>query len=178
MGLEDHSERRRGERITAQGLYRDPVRASPSHCVTASGLRWLRVMLLVPLPWAGRIWALPCLTAWCPSERSHQARGRTHVPLTDRARQRLLFVKRWLPQRAIVVGADSSDAAVELRHAVREAVAVVTRVRRAAALYAPAAVRQPGHMGRPRNKGPRLPTLPQVLEAPQTDWQQVQRAHW
>ena len=41
MGFDDHIERRRGERITAQGSYRDPVRSSPAHFVTASGLRWL-----------------------------------------------------------------------------------------------------------------------------------------
>lgn len=178
MGLDDHIERRRGERITAKGIYRDPVRSSHSHFVKASGLRWLSLMLLVPIPWAGRIWALPFLTVLCPSERYHQARGRTHVPLTDRARQMLLLVKRWLPQRTLVVVADSSYAALELLHAVREAVAVVTRLRLDAALYEPAAVRQPGQMGRPRKKGPRLPTLQQVLEAPKTDWQQVQIANW
>jgi hypothetical protein len=90
----------------------------------------------------------------------------------------LLLVKRWLPQRAIVVVADSSYAALELLHAVREAVVVVTRLRLDAARYEPAAVRQPGQMGRPRKKGPRLPTLQQVLEAPKTDWQQVQIANW
>ena len=178
MGLDDHIERRRGERITAKGIYRDPVRSSHAHFVKASGLRWLSLMLLVPIPWAGRIWALPFLTVLCPSERYHQARGRTHVPLTDRARQMLLLVKRWLPQRTLVVVADSSYAALELLHAVREAVAVVTRLRLDAALYEPAAVRQPGQMGRPRKKGPRLPTLQQVLAAPKTDWQQVQIANW
>jgi DDE superfamily endonuclease len=178
MGLDDHIERRRGERITAKGIYRDPVRSSHSHFVKASGLRWLSLMLLVPIPWAGRVWALPFLTALCPSERYHQARGRPHVTLTDRARQMLLLVRRWLPQRPIVVVADSSYAALELLQAVREAVTVVTRLRLDAALYEPAAVRQPRQMGRPRKKGQRLPTLQQVLEAPKTDWQRIKIAHW
>ena len=177
MGLDDHIERRRGERITAKGIYRDPVRSSHSHFVKASGLRWLSLMLLVPIPWAGRIWALPFLTVLCPSERYPQAQGRTHVPLTDRARQMLLLVKRWLPQRTLVVVADSSYAALELLHAVREAVAVVTRLRLDAALYEPAAVRQPGQMGRPRKKGPRLPTLPQVVEAPKGSGQIRAKMH-
>jgi DDE superfamily endonuclease len=178
MGLDDHIERRRGERITAKGIYRDPVRSSHSHFVKASGLRWLSLMLLVPIPWAGRIWALPFLTVLCPSERYHQARGRTHVSLTDRARQILLLVKRWLPQRAIVVVADSSYAALELLYAVREAVAVVTRLRLDAALYEPATVRQPGQMGRPRKKGKRLPTLQHVLTDPKTRWGRTQVEHW
>ena len=178
MGLDDHIERRRGERITAKGIYRDPVRSSHSHFVKASGLRWLSVMLLVPIPWAGRVWALPFVTALCPSERYHQDRGRQHVTLTDRARQMLRMVKRWLPQRAIVVVADSSYAALELLHAVREAVTVVTRLRLDAALYEPAITRQPRQMGRPRKKGKRLPTLQQVVEAPETEWQQVQVDNW
>lgn len=69
LGLDDTIERRRGKRISAKGIYRDPVRSSHGHFVKASGLRWLSLMLLVPIPWAGRIWALPFLTALAPSER-------------------------------------------------------------------------------------------------------------
>jgi len=50
MGLDDPIERRRGEKINAQGIYRDPVRSSHAHFVKASGLRWLSLMLLVPIP--------------------------------------------------------------------------------------------------------------------------------
>jgi hypothetical protein len=57
LGLDDTIERRRGKRITAMGIYRDPVRSSKGHFVKASGLRWLGLMLLVPVPWAGRVWA-------------------------------------------------------------------------------------------------------------------------
>src|SRR5919107_1268896 len=63
LGLDDTIERRRGKRISAKGIYRDPVRSSHGHFVKASGLRWLSLMLLVPIPWAGRVWALPFLTA-------------------------------------------------------------------------------------------------------------------
>src|SRR5918998_1644147 len=48
VGLDDTIERRRGKRITAKGIYRDPVRSSRGHFVKASGLRWLCVMLLAP----------------------------------------------------------------------------------------------------------------------------------
>ena len=41
MGIDDTLERRRGEKIKAKGIYRDPVRSSRSHVVKASGLRWL-----------------------------------------------------------------------------------------------------------------------------------------
>ena len=63
LGIDDTIERRRGKRIAAKGIYRDPVRSSKGHLVKASGLRWLSLMLPAPIPWAGRVWALPFLTA-------------------------------------------------------------------------------------------------------------------
>jgi len=178
MGLDDTIERRRGERIRAKGIYRDPVRSSHSHFVKASGLRWLSLMLLCEIPWAGRVWALPFLTCLCPSERYHKERGRNHQKLTERARQMLLLVKRWLPQREIVVVADSSFAALELLEAVRQQVCVITRLRFDAALYEPAPARQRGQNGRPRKKGARLPTLKQVLVDGATRWQAVTLERW
>ncbi len=73
IGIDDTLERRRGEKIKAKGIYRDPVRSSRSHVVKASGLRWLCAMVLAEIPWAGRVWALPVLTALCPSERYQTA---------------------------------------------------------------------------------------------------------
>src|SRR3954447_14604451 len=69
IGLDDTIERRWGAKIKARGIYRDPVRSSHGHFVKASGLRWLCVMLLAPVPWAGCIWALPFLTVLAPSEQ-------------------------------------------------------------------------------------------------------------
>src|ERR671921_569995 len=103
LGLDDTIERRRGKRIRAKGIYRDPVRSSKGHFVKASGLRWLGLMLLVPVPWAGRVWALPFLTTLAPSERYGRERGRRHKKLTGWARQLVLQARRWMPGRDIVL---------------------------------------------------------------------------
>jgi hypothetical protein len=79
FGLDDTIERRRGDQITAKGIYRDPVRSSHTHFVKVSGLRWLCCMVLTPLTWANRVWALPFLTVLCPSERFYAQRGRRHT---------------------------------------------------------------------------------------------------
>ena len=63
VGLDETLERRWGRRIAARGIHRDPVRSSHGHFVKASGLRWFSLMVLAPVPWASRIWALPFLTA-------------------------------------------------------------------------------------------------------------------
>jgi hypothetical protein len=75
IGLDDTLERRRGQQIKAKGIYRDPVRSSHSHMLKASGLRWLCAMVLVEIPWAQRVWALPFLTALCPSQRYISSEG-------------------------------------------------------------------------------------------------------
>jgi DDE superfamily endonuclease len=120
LGLDDTLERRRGAQSRAKGLYRDPVRSSQSQLVQASGWRWLRLMLLVPMPWAGRVWALPFLTVLAPSARDHQARGQRHKQLTDGARQMLLGVRRWVPERALVRVTASSFAVMTLRWRLRQ----------------------------------------------------------
>ena len=83
LGMDDTIERRRGKRIPAKGIYRDPVRSSHSHFVKASGLRWVSLMLLAPIPWAARTWALPFLTCLAPSERYMRKKRRRHKPVLD-----------------------------------------------------------------------------------------------
>ena len=181
VGIDETIERRRGAKIAAKGIYRDPVRSSHSHFVKASGLRWVCLMLLVPIPWAARTWALPFLTALAPSERYNREHGRCHKALTDWARQLLLVVRRWWPDRPLIAVADSTYAALDFLAACQSwshPVTVVTRLRLDAALYTPAPPRQPHQRGRPRLKGARLPTLAAVAAAPQTDWTPVTVADW
>ena len=179
LGIDDTIERRRGKCIAAKGIYRDPVRSSHGHFVKASGLRWLSLMLLAPIPWAGRVWALPFLTALAPSERYCQERGRQHKKLTDWARQLVLQARRWLPGCQLVVVGDSGFAALELLAALsRRGVACITRLRLDAALYDPAPPRLPGTNGRPPTKGKRLATLSEVLTDPATPWQCVTVTDW
>ena len=69
FGIDETIERRRGDKISAKGIYRDGVRSSKGHYVKASGLCWMCLMWLTPIPWAQRVWALPFLTALAPSVR-------------------------------------------------------------------------------------------------------------
>ena len=181
FGIDETIERRRGAEIAAKGIYRDAVRSSKSHFVKASGLRWVSLMLLAPIPWAGRVWALPFLTALAPSERYDAERARRHKTLPEWARQLLLVAHRWCPERAIVAVADSSYAALEFLAACRSwanPVTVVTRLRLDAALYEPAPPRQAGQAGRPRRKGTRLPTLATMATDSKTVWTGVTVADW
>jgi hypothetical protein len=114
LGLDETLERRYGKKISARGVYRDPVRSTHETFVKSSGLRWVCVMLLVEVPWALRVWALPFLSALAPSERYAAKRGRRHKKITEWAWQLLLVVRRWHPQREIVAVADRAYASLKL----------------------------------------------------------------
>jgi hypothetical protein len=178
FGIDETIERRRGQKIKAKGIYRDSVRSSKSHMVKCSGLRWINLMLLAPISWAQRIWALPFMTVLAPSERYNLQQGKRHKKLTDWARQMLLQLSRWLPNRLIIIVADSSYAVLELLDAVRPKVCLITRLRLDAALYEPLEPKPKGKRGPEGKKGARLPTLQQVVLDTQTKWTSVTIPQW
>lgn len=181
IGGDETIERRRGAKIKAKGIYRDPVRSSHSHFVKASGLRWVTLMLLALIPFAERLWALPFLTVLAPSERFYETSVRTHKTLTDVMRQALFQVRRWLPDRTLVFVADNSYAVIEFLWTMTQLanpLIMVVRFRMDAALYEPAPPRSLKVKGRPRKKGKRLPTLVAVAADPATVWTPHVMRHW
>ena len=181
IGIDETLERRRGAKIKAKGIYRDSARSSKSFFVKSSGLRWITMMLLVPIPWAGRVWALPFMTVLAPSERYDCERCRKHKKLTDLARQMIMQVRRWLPGRKVVVVGDSSYAVLQLLWScskLKEAVTLISRLRLDAQLYEFPPERKPGSNGRPRKKGDRLPTLKDILRDEHTKWTKVKVSRW
>jgi DDE superfamily endonuclease len=181
VGIDETLERRYGRKISARGVYRDPVRSTHENFVKSSGLRWVCVMLLVEIPWASRVWALPFLSALAPSERYAAQRGRRHEKITHWAWQMLLVLRRWYPKREIVAVTDRAYASLKLLSRCRsmsKPVTFITRLRLDAALYEPAPPRRPGQIGRPRLKGERLPNLSAVAENPKTVWEPTTIANW
>ena len=177
IGLDDTIERRWGPKISARGIYRDPVRSSKGHFVKASGLRWLSVMLLVRVPWADRIMALPFLTLLAPSKRFYTGKSRAPKTLLDWARQAALQIHLWLPDRYIVLVADSAFAAIEFLAAVRSHLCVVTRLRLDANLFAFPPQKRKGR-GRPPIKGKRLKKLSAILKDRKVRWQRCRVSLW
>jgi hypothetical protein len=78
VGIDETLERRYGKKISARGVYRDPVLSTHENFVKSSGPRWVCVMLLVEIPWASRVWALHFLCALAPSELYAAKRGKRH----------------------------------------------------------------------------------------------------
>ena len=187
FGIDEMIERRRGRKLSARAIYHDPTRSSAECFQKTSGLRWMSVHLLAFVPGAKRVWALPFLSALCPSRRyaPFAEYGRRHKPIVERARGLIGQVCRWHPGRALIFVADGSYAALELlgwcvrvsaRRTVRNAAAtltLITRLRLDAALYRPAPKRVCGKRGRSRLKGSRLPTLAKRLKLKSTRWEKA-----
>ncbi len=176
VGIDETIERRRGGKIAAKGIYRDPVRSSKAHFVKTSGLRWVTLQLLAPIPWVQRVWALPFFSVLAPSERYHQQHAKRHKKVPDWGRQLIYQLRRWVPYRQVVVVADSTYATLDLLAACQclpDPVTLVTRLRLDAALYDPAPPRVPGGRGRPRVKGARQRTLAERGADPTTGWQSL-----
>ncbi|MDQ3222276.1 MAG: transposase, partial [Gemmatimonadota bacterium] len=146
--IDEHLERRWGPRILKRGHYRDALRSSKTRSVSTSGLSWICVMLLVPVPWTDVVWALPFLTILLTPPAVDRAAHRRHKTLTRWTQQVVTALRRWLPQRAIIVLGDGHYSSLDLGNtAVAQRVQLVAPLRLDAALFAPAPPRRPGQRG-------------------------------
>ncbi|NJN05303.1 MAG: transposase [Rhodobacteraceae bacterium] len=172
LGADDTVERRWGRKIKAKGCYRDAVRSSKKHVVKCFGLKWVAMMLLVPVPWAQRVWALPFLTVLCwPPAKAGKRQHKTSV---DGVRQMVEQVRRWLPDRVLVLVVDGGFAAVALAVACTTSeVAMISRMRLDAALYHPPGPQPAGKRGRKPTKGPRQRSLKVWAARTDTPWESV-----
>ena len=172
LGADDTVERRSGRQLKAKGCDRDAVRSSRKHVVKCFGLKWVSMMLLVPVPWATRVWALPFLTVLCwPPKSRHERRHKTSV---DWVRQLLKQARRWLPERLMVLVVEGGFAAVALAQAcVNTQVTMVSRLRLDAALYHPPVPPLPGKRGRKPTKGTRQRSLKVWAARADTPWQET-----
>ena len=179
IGVDDTIERRWGPCISRRGIYRDAVRSSHGHFVKASGLRWQSFMLLTPLPWLTGIKALPILTLLAPSKRWAEQQGRRHKPITERARQAMCLIVRWLPGRKVIFVGDSSYGTHALARAISELGAIlISRMRLDASLYELPEPKTPQQRGRPPQKGKRLPKLNTLLGDPDASWTPITLPVW
>ena len=173
LGADDTVERRSGRKIQAKGCYRDAVRSTKKHVIRCFGLTWVSMMLLVPVPWSQRVWALPFLTALCwPETKRGRRRHKTSI---DWVRQMMQQVRRWLPDRRLVLVVDGGFAAVSLALAcVKHRVTMVSRLRWNAALYHPPGPQPQGKRGRKPWKGERQRSLQGWAERSDTPWETVE----
>ncbi len=100
--------------------------------------------------------------------------GKRHRTAVERAGVLIRLVRRWQPQRAVLLVGDGGFAAVSLGHTCRrQRVGLVSRLRLDAALYDAPVPPPPGKRGPKPKKGARQLSLAARLLDPQTLWQAV-----
>lgn len=152
-----------GRQVAGAGVFRDAVRSTGSRVVYALGLNLVVVTLRLTPPWGSMPIAVPV------NARLHTNKDPTST--VEHAAQMLRELASWLPDRQLHVCADGAYAS--LAGADLPRTQLTSRMRRDAALYQPAPPRT-GRRGRPRSKGDRLPTPPELADrARRRDWRTV-----
>jgi len=176
IGIDETIERRQGKKIKHKGCYRDGVRSTKKKVVHCFGLKWICMMLIVPLPWTKRTWALPFLTVLAPSKESNEVNGKRHKTTVDWACQMIKQVRRWVSDRMIVLVGDGTYAAVSLAlccAGFSVPVILISRLRLDAALYDFPPSEQPGKRGPKPKKGKKQPSLAARINDPSTTWKRI-----
>ena len=160
IGIDETFERRKGKKIYAKGCYRDAVGSSQKHVVYCFGLKWVSMMLIVPLPFTKRPWALPFLTVLAPSKAYNKKMGKPHKTTIDWACQMVMQVSRWLKDKKVLLVADGGFASLPLAHlCLRCGWALLSKLRLDAQLYDFPIAQSPHKKGRKPAKGKKLPPL-------------------
>jgi DDE superfamily endonuclease len=169
--LDGTLERRWGKRITYKGRFHDAVGSQRGYVQISEGIHWLCLMLLIRVPWCQRPWALPILSIPTLTPATSAKLGKRHRTTIQAAQMLIWLVRRWHPEREIVLIGDGGFAATSLGHTCRHLhVRFVSRLLLTAQLYDPVPPQPKGKPGVKPNKGPRQRKLTQRVKDAATDW--------
>ena len=172
IGADETLERRQGKKIKAKGWYRDALRSKGKQVVTCLGLEWLCLMLIVPVPWSSRQWALPFWTILQPSKKANEDRGKRHKTSIDWSIQALKQLRRWQPTRRLIFLADGGFACFDLlKECCRLHITMICRLRIDARLYDFPPEPTPGKRGPKPKKGALLTALKILAKDECQAWQ-------
>ena len=153
-----------GKKVYGKARRRDAVRSSHSYTAWRWGHKWVVLAVLVPFPFAARLWALPVLVTLYRSQEDNRKRGRPHQTPAQLLQVLLRVLLRWFPDRRFVFAGDQGYGSHEMAslslHS-RGRLTVVSKFYPDARLYEP----PPPYSGngRPRVKGAKLPTPQEVV---------------
>ena len=176
LAIDETLERRRGQRIKYKGWFRDAILSTREHVVTALGLRWICLAVVVPVPWSQRTWALPFMIVLALGEKTSVKLNKRHHTIVQWAEYMIDKVRRWQPEREILLAGDGSYAAIILVQRcqrLKKPVQLVSRLRLDARLFDFPSPQSKSKRGPKPQKGARQPKLSQRLMDPQTVWNKL-----
>jgi hypothetical protein len=173
--IDETLERRKGKKIRAKGYYRDAVRSSRSQVVNTTGLKWLVMALSFRFNFAKRAFALPFFTVLEPSEKSTKKQGKRHKTTLDWSVQMVMQLVRWAPVIPFILVGDGGFACAKLAWiCFKNNIALVSRLKMNARIYALPEEAPAGKRGRKPKKGVRLISFKEMLKMDDLSWEEVE----
>ena len=173
--IDETLERRKGGQIRAKGYYRDAVRSSRSQVVKTSGLKWLVMALSIRFSFAKRAFALPFFSILQPSKKSVKAEGKRYKTTVDWSVQMVSQLVRWFPEAPFILVGDGGFACARLAwKCFKLNVALVSRLKMNARIYAIPEPSPKGKRGRKPTKGVRLMTFKEMVQKDDLPWEEVE----
>jgi len=176
LAIDETLERRQGQQIKYKGWFRDPILSTREHVIKALGIRWICLAVVVPVPWSQRTWALPFMTVLALGEKTSAKLNKRHRTIVQWAEYMIDKVRRWQPDREMILVGDGSYAAIALVQRcqrLKKSVQLVSRLRLDARLFDFPGPQPKSKRGPKPQKGARQPKLSQRLQDPQTAWQKL-----
>ena len=175
--VDETLERRKGKQIKAKGYYRDAVRSSKSQVVKTTGLKWLVMALSFRFSFSWRAFALPFFTVLEPSEKSTKKQGKPHKTTIDWTCQMVMQLVRWLPNVPFILVGDGGFACAKLAWiCLKYNIALISRLKMNARIYAIPNEAPAGKRGRKPKKGVRLSSFKEMLKMENLTWKVVEIA--
>jgi hypothetical protein len=158
-----------GKRICAASMHRDELLSTRAKVVFHWGHVWVVLAIIVHVPLCQRHFALPVFWRLYRSQKLCNKEKRAFLKKTEMTAQMIRRLAAALPERTIMILADSAYANASVIKMLPDNAHFIGRSRMDAALYAPP---PRNRKGRPRIKGERLPS-PAARARSGTGWKRL-----
>jgi len=164
LALDDTLARKRGLKMFGVGMHHDPLLSSRGKAITNWGHSWVVLGVIVRFPlWPERVFCLPILFRLYLNKDAAAKHRRAYRTRPELAVEMLTLLCQARKSRHFHVIADSAYGGQSVLNHLPNNCDLTSRLLLNARLYGPRSQRQPGANGRPRKRGPQLPTPQQML---------------
>lgn len=166
LAVDDTLARKRGLKIFGVGMHHDPLLSSRGKAITNWGHSWVVLGVLVRFPlWPTRVFCLPILFRLYLNKQRAAKERLAYRTRPELAVEMLGVLCKHRPNRRFHVIADSAYGGQSVLCHLPPNCDLTSRLLLNARLYDAAPTPDPGRKGRPRKRGPQLPTPEQMLTA-------------
>ncbi|MBI3872342.1 MAG: transposase, partial [candidate division Zixibacteria bacterium] len=164
LALDDTLARKRGLNMFGVGMHHDPLLSSRGKAITNWGHSWVVLGMVVRFPlWPQRAFCLPILFRLYLNKDAAARHRRAYRTRPELAVEMLALLCQARKSRHFHVIADSAYGGQSVLNHLPKNCDLTSRLLLNARLYGPRPQRMPGTNGRPRKRGPQLPTPAQML---------------